>query len=99
MPRPAAERAEHRAYEDAGDGPAQRMIPRQHVPQAMRQTQYPLTERYLREHVIDQVRRAFGHAATAAARAHGAPLTRERHEPIEAAASATEARKATGALA
>ena len=40
-----------------------------------------------------QVRCAFGHAPPDAARTDGAPLTRERHEPVEAASLAPEPRE------
>jgi hypothetical protein len=48
------------------------------------------------QHVINEVRRAFGHAATAATGTEATPLARERHQPIVAARVAVEAREACG---
>ncbi len=96
------------AHVDRNHGAAQRVVPRQHVSNARRQTQDPLhptaqsprggdpglADRHGREHAIDQVRRPIGHPSPAAARAEPAPLARERDQPIETAAGAAEPREA-----
>jgi hypothetical protein len=46
--------------------------------------------------VLDQVRRALGHAAAFATRAKAAPLAGERHQPIQAALGAPESREPAG---
>jgi hypothetical protein len=46
--------------------------------------------------VIDEVRRALGHAATATTRAESASFAREGDEPIEAAGPALKPREPTG---
>ena len=70
------------------------MIPGQPVTQARRQTQHPLPHGHPREHLVDQVRRALGHAPSAAARTEPAPMTRERHEAVEPTSLAPKPREA-----
>ena len=57
LPHAAPKKPEHRPHENARDRTAQRVVPRQHVPQAMRQTQDPLPHGHDRKHVIDEMRR------------------------------------------
>ena len=71
--------AEHGAQIDRDHGPAERVVPRQQVAKTRGQGQDELTDRDVREHVIDQVRGTIGHAATATARTEPAPLARERY--------------------
>ena len=85
---PAPKKAEDGSHEDARHRATQRVIPRQHVPQAMRKAQHPLPYLHDRKHVIDEVRRALRHATPAAARTDGPSLTRERHQAIELAPAA-----------
>ena len=53
----AAEPAEHCAHVDGHDRPTEFVIPRQHVPNARRQTQDPWPDRHWRKDVIDRRRR------------------------------------------
>jgi len=88
-----AQQAEHGAKEHGAHPPAQVMVPRQAVPQGVRQTQHPLSNRYVRDDVFDQMRGTFGHAATTAARTERAPLARERDEPVQATVAAVKPRE------
>jgi hypothetical protein len=72
----------------------QPVIPRQHVPQPIRQAQHPLAHRDSRQYPVDQPGRALGHASPAATRAEASPLARERHQPLERALGALQAREA-----
>jgi hypothetical protein len=72
------------------------VVPRHEVAQAGRDRQHPLAQRHGRQHAIDEVRRPFGHAPAAAARAEAPALAREGHEALEAAARAAQAREAVG---
>ena len=76
--------------------PAQLVVPRQQVPQPMREAQDPLTHGDIGQYVIDQVRRALRHPSTAATGTEAAALARERHEAIVSAAVAVEARESRG---
>jgi hypothetical protein len=93
---PITQDATHAANQDARNGPAEIVIPRQTVPQSVREAQHPLPDRHIRKHAIDQMSGAFRHAAATTARAERTAFARERHEPIESAAGAAEAREATG---
>lgn len=84
------QRRHHRTGEDARDNAAQTMVPGQPIPKTERQRQDPLAHRDIGQHPIDQVRRPFGHAPTAAPRAEAAPFAGERHEPILATARTSE---------
>jgi hypothetical protein len=53
--RASSEQAVHRAKQHADDRPAQIVVPRQLVPQPVRQTQDPLPDGHVREHVIHEV--------------------------------------------
>ena len=57
---------EQRTHEDADDGAAQPVIPGEQVPQPVRERQHPLADRDVRKNLIDQMRRALSHPATAA---------------------------------
>jgi len=72
------------------------MVPRQPIAQAIRQTQHPLPYGNIGEDVIDEVRSALGHPATATTRAEAASFARKGHEPIEAAGPALKPREPTG---
>ena len=72
------------------------MVPRQRVPQAVRQAQDPLANGDDGEHVIDQVRRALGHPAAAAARTHRPALAGKRYQPVQPAAGTPKSGEAPG---
>src|SRR5437660_12162628 len=65
----------------------------------MRQTQHPLSNGDIRKHVIDEMRRALSHPATAAPWAKAAALAREGHKAIQPAGGAPKAREAAGQTA
>jgi hypothetical protein len=65
--RPATQAAQHSTHEYPCHGFARIMVPRKLVPQPVRQTQDPLPDRHVGQHVVDEVRGTFGHSATAAA--------------------------------
>ena len=92
--RASAQNPEHGADEDGDDPAAHVVIPRQLIPQAVRQTQNPLPYRDIGEHVIDEVGGALRHPAAAAAWTQPA-LTRKRDQPVEAAVVAAKPREAT----
>ena len=98
-PRALPQEPEHHAQRDSDDGATQLVIPGKQVPQPMRQTQHPLSNRHVGEHVIDQIRRTLGHAATAAPRAEAAALARKGHEAVQSARGAPEAGEAAGQTA
>jgi len=83
--RATSDDAEHGAHVHGDDRATQIVIPRQHVPQPVRQTQHPLSHRHVGEHMIHQVRRAFGHAPAATTGTEPAAFAREGHEAIVAA--------------
>jgi hypothetical protein len=70
------QQAEYGAQEDSGHPTAQVVVPREPVPQSVRQTQDPLSNRYVREDVIDQMHGTLGHAATTATGTERPPLAR-----------------------
>src|SRR5688572_14650479 len=82
-------------HEDARDRAAERMVPCQHVAQAVRQTQHPLSYWHDRKDVIDQMRGTLSHPPTATARTDRTPLTGKRHEAVEPAPAALKPREAT----
>jgi hypothetical protein len=97
--RAAPEEPEDRADGHAADRAAQVMIPRQQVPQSMRQAEHPLTDWHIGPDVIDQMRRPLRHAAAATARAEPAALAREGDQSIEPAGGAPKASEAAGQAA
>ena len=90
------EEAEDRPDADPDDRAAQVVVPREPVPQPMRQRQHPLPHRHPREDVVHHVRSAFRHAPPPAARTARSGLARERDQPVETTVVATEAGEATG---
>ena len=94
--RPAPQVPLDRPVQQAGDAPAQVVVPGQHVPDPMRHTPDPLADRHVGQDVVDEVRRTFGHAPTATTRTETSPLAQERDEPLGLAATAAEAREAAG---
>ena len=94
--RAGAQEAEHGADEHGDDPAAHVVIPRQLVPQAVRQTQHPLPHGHVGEHVIEQVGGALGHPAAAATRTHRAAFTGKRDQPVEAAVAAAKPREPAG---
>lgn len=97
--RAAPEEPEHRADGHAADRAAQVMIPRQQVPQPMRQAKHPLTDWHVGKDVVDEMCRAFRHAAAAAPRTEPAALTREGDESIQRAGGAPKASEAASQTA
>ena len=63
---------------------AERVIPGQSIAKLEGKAQHPLPKRGPREHVVDEMCRALGHPAAAAARAKASALARERNQPIGA---------------
>ena len=90
LTRPAAVEAQESARVDREHGATEPMIPGEQVAQAMREAQHPLPDRDGRQHVVDEMRGALGHAPAAAARADGARLARKRHEALGVAGIAPE---------
>ncbi len=61
----------------------------------MREAQHPLPNGDIRQHVVDEMRGPFGHAAPTATGTEPAPFAREGHEAIVTAAVAVEARESS----
>jgi hypothetical protein len=93
-PRPQV--ALYSAEQHASHRRAQVVAPSQGVADAWRQGEHPLSHGHLRPDVIHEVRRALGHATSATGRTEPAPLAREGHEPLRAAARAAKPREPTG---
>jgi hypothetical protein len=68
VPHICPEKAERRPHEHPHDCSTESMVPHEQVPQLIRQTEEPLPNRHVGQHVIDEMHGAFGHAATAATR-------------------------------
>ncbi len=94
--RARAQEPEHGANEHRDDAAARVVIPRQLVPQAVRQTEDPLSHRHVGQHVINQVRRAFRHAAPPATGTQRAAFARKGDQPVEAAVVAAKSREPAG---
>jgi hypothetical protein len=86
----------YRAEQHAGHCGAQVVAPIQGVADVRQQGEHPLSHGHLGPDVIDEVRRALGHATSATGRTEPATLEREGHEPLRAAARAAKAREPTG---
>jgi hypothetical protein len=84
------------AHQDTHDGSAQVVTPRQEVPHAGWQTQEPLAHGHIGQHVVHQVRRAFGHATPAAPRAEPSALVREGNQALGVARATLEPGEAAG---
>ncbi len=67
---------EHGSHVHGRHRAAQVVGPREHVPQTMRQTHYPLSQRNVGQHVVDEVGCPFSHAAPATTRTEPAPPCR-----------------------
>jgi hypothetical protein len=78
--------AEHRAR--------QRVIPGQEIAKTVGKAQHPLAHWDARQHLVDEPGGGFGHAPAAAARAEAPALAGKRHEPLEQALGAPQAREA-----
>jgi hypothetical protein len=94
--RAAPEEPEYRADGRAADRAAQVVIPRQQVPQPMRQAENPLADWHVRKHMIDQMCRPLGHPPAAAPWAEPAALAREGDQSIQPAGGAPKAGEAGG---
>jgi hypothetical protein len=91
------ERVDHQPIA-AGHGPGDHIEhPREHVwtrreqqSQRPRERQDPLTDRYAREHMVDQVRGRFHHASCTARRTEAAATAAEGHQMLMAALAALD---------
>ena len=92
-PRAVAVEAEERTHVHAEHRACQHVIPRQEISKPVREAQHPLPHGHARQHLVDEAGGGFGHAPAAAARAEATALTGERHEPLERAVGASEARE------
>jgi len=90
-PSATAQEPEHRTQGHAGYRPTQLVIPREQVPQPMRQD--PLSDRHVGEDMIDEMRRPLGHPPTTAPRTESPSLAREGAEAIQSAGDAPKARE------
>jgi hypothetical protein len=97
--RAAPEEPEHRTDGRAADRAAQVVIPRQQVPQPMRQAQDPLPHGHIGKDVIDQMRRSLRHASAATPRTEPAAFAREGDQSIQPAGGAPKAGAAAGETA
>jgi hypothetical protein len=91
-----SQQPEHLTQDYAGHGPTQFVIPREQIPQPVRQAQGPLLDRHVGEDIIDEMRRPFGHLASTAPGEEAATLAREGHETILSACGAPKEGEATG---
>ena len=89
-----AQPPEHRLHEQGQHPRTQRRVVRDQVTQRGRQRQHPLPHRYLRDHVVHQVRRDLCHPPSATTCARRALVTRERYELLVPAPRAHAAQKA-----
>jgi hypothetical protein len=71
---PPPEESEHLPHGHAANGPTQVVIPREDVPQPIRQTGDPLADRHVGKNMIDEMCGALRHAGAAAAWTESAPL-------------------------
>src|SRR5207249_641107 len=94
--RAAAIEPEHGAHRDAEDRAAERVIVGEKVAQAVRQREHPLAYGDVRQDVIDEVGGLLGHPPAATTGTEAASLARERHEALERAILAPNAREARG---
>ena len=93
--RAAAMVREHDAHERAEDRGGEPRIPEQPEAQVTRQRQRPLpVARRRRQDMVDEVRGGLGHAPAVARGAQPARLTRPRHQQLEPARRAANAREA-----
>ncbi len=90
VPRAALKEPENRPYGTPHHAAAEGVIPGEPVAKPVRQAEDPLAHRYARQHVVDEMGGALGHAASAATRAQRAALAGERDEPVESAPDAAE---------
>jgi hypothetical protein len=70
--------AEQRTRVDRKHGAAKLVIPCKPIAKLEGQAQHPLSNRYAREHVVDEMRSTLGHPAAAAARAKASTFAGER---------------------
>ena len=92
----ARSQPEHGAHEHGDDRTTQVVVPRQLIPQAVRQAQHPLPHGHVGEHVIDQVGGALRHPAAAATGTDRAALAGKRDQPVEAAVATPKPREPSG---
>jgi hypothetical protein len=90
--------SQHAANGDAHDGATEVVIPGQEIPKPMRETQDPLTNGHVGEHVIDEMCRAVGHPAPGTTGTKATAFTRERDQAIGPTARTPKPCEATGQL-
>jgi hypothetical protein len=59
---------EHRPHEQPRHRPAAVVVPRQPIPQVVREGQHPLADRHVRQDMVHEMRGVFHHASAAAPR-------------------------------
>ena len=94
--RARSKHAVHRTQQRARNRATQVVVPRQLIPHAVRQTQDPLPDRHIGEHMIDEMGGALRHPAAAAAGTQRPALAGERDQPVQAAVTAAKPREPTG---
>jgi hypothetical protein len=94
--RTVAEHPEHGVEQHARDLAAEIVIPRQEIPQPVRQAQDLLPDGHVGKHSVDEVGGAFRHPAPATAWAQRAPLAGEWDQTVEPAAVAVKPREPAG---
>lgn len=99
LPCVASVRGRDRATERPCDGPAQIRIARHSEPQCRRHGEDPLPDRNEQKHAADEIRREFGHSASAARGKERAALAREGDETIGRAMGAVDAAEAVRGVA
>src|SRR6266852_9151081 len=92
--RAVALEAPQHTHEHAEPRARQRVIPCEEVAKTVWQTQHPLAHGHARYHLVDNTGGALRHALPAATRAEAPALAGKRHEPLERAVGAPQAREA-----
>jgi hypothetical protein len=86
--------AKHRLREHGGHRATESVVPGEQVAEPVRQAQHPLAHRHVGQNLIDQVRGALRHAATATAWTQRAALAGEGDQPIEPTRATPKPREA-----
>ena len=94
--RPTPEEPEDRAQGLPHDDPAEVVVPGQPVAEGVGQAEHPLPYWHAREHVINEIRGALGHAPPGTAGTEGPAVARKRDQTVEPAPGAAEPREPAG---
>jgi len=86
----------HLAQQHANDRLAEIVAPGEQIPDPMRQRQYPLPHRDIRDDVVHEVCGTLGHAPAATAWTEAAALAREGDQALGLAPNAPESREPSG---